>query len=364
MAAGKKGKDASVGKQLPELFLASSAESLELTHQLQNALKHYFHAKPWTAGAVRPSKTPVQSLERELGKAQYAVFIFGNDDTVISRRRQYDAVRDNVLLELGMFIGRLGSERCFVVLPQERQKLKVPSDLEGFTPITYDADHFKADPESVAVSIGTDLRNAIRAVPASPPTGDAPARKLPDGAHSQGLVGVNTVLAGAIADVLETLIREADGPLRGVGRAALKLLSQTVLKNCLHVLRALDVSLPGNAYVAWLRPAGLGVKRKLSVFHADNLPAGYDHYPFSPNEGLAGTVWASGQPALHSPANPNPVWKVRQGCENATYIAVPVGSAKKTGGILALGSDDAFVAGSAHESVLEAFASVLAMLTG
>ena len=114
-----------------------------MTNQLQAALSHYFTAKAWTAGAVRPSQAPLQGLETELRRAKYAVFVFAKDDTVISRGRQKEAVRDNVLLELGMFIGRLGSGRCFVVVPKNRAKLKIPSDLEGFTPISYDDDLFE-----------------------------------------------------------------------------------------------------------------------------------------------------------------------------------------------------------------------------
>ena len=67
------------------------------------------------------------------------MFIFAPDDSLKIRKQQYMSVRDNVVFELGLFIGRLGKERGFIVAPRGQSDLRLPSDLIGVTPGTYDA---------------------------------------------------------------------------------------------------------------------------------------------------------------------------------------------------------------------------------
>jgi hypothetical protein len=69
----------------------------------------------------------------------FAIFVLGKDDPTISRDRFYYAPRDNVLFELGIFMGKLGRDhngryRTFVLAPKPwKTKLKVLSDFQGYT---------------------------------------------------------------------------------------------------------------------------------------------------------------------------------------------------------------------------------------
>ncbi|MBX9580243.1 MAG: nucleotide-binding protein [Gemmataceae bacterium] len=344
----------------PEVFIASSAEARELTTQIQYALQHDFSAKPWLAGVIAPSQYPLPSLERQLDKTRYAVFVFARDDKVTSRGRTQDATRDNVILEFGLFVGRLGSGKCFVVVPKNRKGLKIPSDLDGFTPITYDDEQFESAPQAAATLVATAIKTAIRQLPADPPRNAAPGRELADAPAGGGGPGP-ALLAESVADLLSMLSRGDAGIERRMSnRAAFKLWSQTVLKNALHVLRTLPAGIPADGYIAWMRPTGSGGKRKLTVFVAENLGPDYQPFAFGLNEGLAGTVWAEGRPGAHMRAKPHPAWVIRPGCDNATYACCPVGGAAGPGGILGFGSDTGFPLDPTHESVLKAFAAVLA----
>lgn len=365
MGKRKSASGAGSTREKPELFIASARESREVALQLQAALQHDFIAKTWLAGVFPPSQYPLPSLEKQLAKAAYAVFVFTRDDVVVSRGKQSGATRDNVILELGLFVGRLGHERCFVVTPKGGPKaVKLPSDLEGFNTVSLDEGLFETDREQAATLVATAIKSAIRKLPASaePPRPAEPA-SAPSIRGSEAVVGP---LAEAVADVLGMLARgDAGVERRTTGRKAHQLWSKTVLKNALHVLRSTGAPLPSDAYVAWLRPKGVGAKRKLALEVADNLPDSYDrHFAFGRGEGVAGTVWSDGRPAGHTRTTPHPAWVVRPGCDNTSYVCVSIGQAGGSGGVLALGSDTGFAVDPVHESVLKVFASLLAASLG
>ena len=49
------------------------------------------------------------------GRADFAAFIISPDDTVISRDAENLAPRDNVIFELGLFMGVLNRQRVFLI---------------------------------------------------------------------------------------------------------------------------------------------------------------------------------------------------------------------------------------------------------
>jgi hypothetical protein len=66
---------------------------------------------------VNAYKTPIQSLADELANSDFGVFVFSPDDRTRLRDKTHSTVRDNVIFELGLFVGRLGIERSFIVVP-------------------------------------------------------------------------------------------------------------------------------------------------------------------------------------------------------------------------------------------------------
>jgi predicted nucleotide-binding protein len=77
------------------------------------------------------------SLIQKLDKYHYGIFLLTPDDKVESRERKLKAPRDNVILELGLWLGRASRDRAFFVVPKDID-LKLPSDLSGINPVLYD----------------------------------------------------------------------------------------------------------------------------------------------------------------------------------------------------------------------------------
>ena len=75
---------------------------------------------------------------RILRTSDFAIFVFSPDDISIMRDNMDQVVRDNVLFELGLFIGRLGQERCFFLVP-DSGSMRLPTDLFGVNPTRYES---------------------------------------------------------------------------------------------------------------------------------------------------------------------------------------------------------------------------------
>jgi CRP/FNR family cyclic AMP-dependent transcriptional regulator len=131
------------------VFIISSVEALPIARAVQNALEHDpFTVVIWTDGVFRASQYPVESLERELDQSDFAIAIAQPDDQTESREQTKPTPRDNVIFELGFFMGRIGRHRSLLLEPRG-EEVKLPSDLTGITAIAY-----KNDPSNVAAAMG------------------------------------------------------------------------------------------------------------------------------------------------------------------------------------------------------------------
>jgi hypothetical protein len=96
----------------------------------------------------------------------FGVFVLSPDDVTVLRAEQYRVARDNVLLEAGMFLGRYGKEKAFLVTPRGLKDYHIPSDLLGITPADYDPDRLRTDSAQATLgSACTKIKEAINRVP-------------------------------------------------------------------------------------------------------------------------------------------------------------------------------------------------------
>ena len=54
-----------------------------------------------------------------MAELDYGIFVFVPNDVLEIRNQQYEAVRDNIIFEFGLFIGKLGKDKCFILVPKQ-----------------------------------------------------------------------------------------------------------------------------------------------------------------------------------------------------------------------------------------------------
>jgi len=123
----------------PRLFVGSASENLDVAYAVQENLENVAEVTVWTQGVFNPSRYNLESLAEALFETDFGVFVFAPNDVTSMRGQERATVRDNVIFELGMFVGRLGRERSFILVPRsESANLHLPSDLLGLSPATYE----------------------------------------------------------------------------------------------------------------------------------------------------------------------------------------------------------------------------------
>lgn len=120
----------------PALFIGSSAEGLKWARALEKQLEHHAEVTIWKDGVFGLGGGTLETLVNDLPKYDFAALVLTPDDLAESRGKSQPSPRDNVILELGLFMGRLGRFRTFIVYNNDAS-IKLPSDLAGVTPATF-----------------------------------------------------------------------------------------------------------------------------------------------------------------------------------------------------------------------------------
>ena len=129
----------------PTLFIGSSVEALPLARALQQQLRYTVLPVLWNQAGQRLSVDFLSSFLANLPRFQFGVFVFAPDDIVFIREETRRSVRDNVVFELGVFVGALGRERTFIVAPEAAKDIRALTDLVGMEPATYLEEDIQGD---------------------------------------------------------------------------------------------------------------------------------------------------------------------------------------------------------------------------
>lgn len=145
------------------LFIGSSSEHLDYAESVQLHLSHIKNLDVicWK-NIFQPMHYPLEDLLIQLEHMSFGVFVLGPDDYIYIRDKDYFCTRDNVVFEMGMFIGALGRERTFFIAPSDTEKeYRIPSDLKGINYETYSLSN--SDEKDVAVDAAcTRIKRSIQ----------------------------------------------------------------------------------------------------------------------------------------------------------------------------------------------------------
>jgi predicted nucleotide-binding protein len=119
-------------KAKPKIFIGCSTQGLTEAEIIQMLLQESGKVDPviWNQGVFGLMSGTLETLVAKAAEYNFAVLVLTPDDVLVKKDREVNAARDNVLFELGLFMGALGRQRTFVVT---EESVNLPSDLAGIT---------------------------------------------------------------------------------------------------------------------------------------------------------------------------------------------------------------------------------------
>jgi hypothetical protein len=172
------------------LFIGSSSEGLSTAQAIKKKFDAEMDVTLWNEGVFKMNASYLESLLRASNSFDFAILVFTPDDLVTSRSQTQSVPRDNVIFEHGLFLGRLGPNRAFIVC---EETTKVLSDYAGITIATYR----KSEGGSVLAAVGSAcnrIRTAIEQERQQPKIGVLPSTALAVGYFENFVSKVLTAL--------------------------------------------------------------------------------------------------------------------------------------------------------------------------
>ena len=147
----------------PRIFIGSSSspDALDVAAAVQEQLEYDHEPTIWHQSVFSPTRDTLGDLERELLSSDAGIFIFMPEDTLQVGSSSMQTVRDNVVFELGISSGRLGSENSFFLVPRHRD-IHIPTDLVGITPLSYEPRRSDNRIEAAVGPACTKVRRKLR----------------------------------------------------------------------------------------------------------------------------------------------------------------------------------------------------------
>lgn len=149
----------------PRVFIGSSVEGLAVAEALEFDLQFFADVTLWDQGVFHLSQGTLAALQEAAETSDFAILVLTADDVTTRRGQTYLTARDNVIFELGFFMGHLGPERTFIVYSRDNSPT-LPSDLAGITVATF-ADRADGNMDAAVGPAAIQLRNAMQAVMAA-----------------------------------------------------------------------------------------------------------------------------------------------------------------------------------------------------
>lgn len=137
----------------PTLFIGSSNMRLPIANALKEMLSDCADVTVWKqAPEFSLGESILDSLIKAAELYDFALLVFGQDDTAMMNGKIVPTVRDNVIFELGLFMGHMGTDRAFWLSPMGAESPHVSSDLEGIVHLQFDEPDL-TNPAAISASL-------------------------------------------------------------------------------------------------------------------------------------------------------------------------------------------------------------------
>lgn len=144
--------------RVPRLLVGSTKEGLETAEAFQALLSPDVELHLWNDGIFVAGGYTLDSLVEQARHFDGGLIVGTADDRVFSREQELDSIRDNLLLEFGLFVATFGRRKAILAL-EGLGTTKLPTDLLGLTCVGFERTSPVTDGIQTAA---TDLRLAAQ----------------------------------------------------------------------------------------------------------------------------------------------------------------------------------------------------------
>ena len=114
----------------PRIFIGSSTEGLPIAQKIKDFLKADYSCFLWTDDVFKYNENILETLLKSASLFDFGFMVFTCDDHSTVRGVKMETPRDNLLFEYGLFLGRIGHDKAFVLY---EDGVNIPTDLEDVT---------------------------------------------------------------------------------------------------------------------------------------------------------------------------------------------------------------------------------------
>jgi hypothetical protein len=143
----------------PKIFIGSSKKGYATAEIAKNCLSKEFDCYLWQdPGVWEPNRSTFDNLLRMANYFDFGVFVATADDLTLTNDQIVIESRDNVILEMTLFLGTLGLHKSFLLV---QEGVKLPSDFNGIYMPRFTADE-KASIEKACEEYAGKIREHQR----------------------------------------------------------------------------------------------------------------------------------------------------------------------------------------------------------
>lgn len=118
----------------PRIFIGSSSEALDVAQRIKDFFSPDYECFLWTDDVFKNNESFLETLAKSASLFDFGFMVFSADDKGIIRNELFETPRDNILFEYGLFLGRVGLDRAFIIA---EETVKIPTDMLGITHTRY-----------------------------------------------------------------------------------------------------------------------------------------------------------------------------------------------------------------------------------